>query len=124
LTTKLVWSSFSAHGISRALLLLCCAAAITAGVVASVHAEDPSPRKLITRVTPRYPEYLREHEIGGVVRLTVVVTPGGNVKSVTPIGGNPILITAAIDAVKQWKYAPSDRVDSLEVKVDFIPSQH
>ena len=112
-----------ARNIFRAFFLLCCAVAIAAGVVASVRAEDPSPRKLVTRVTPKYPEYLKTHEIGGVVRLTVVVTPGGAVKNVTPVGGNPILIDSAIDAVKQWKYAPSDNTDTFEVKVDFVPPQ-
>jgi len=74
-------------------------------------------------VTPKYPEYLKNHEIGGVVRLTVVVTANGNVKSVSPVGGNPILVDAAMDAVKQWKYAPSEASDTFEVKLDFVPRQ-
>jgi membrane protein involved in colicin uptake len=57
------------------------------------------------------------------VRLMVVVTPNGTVKSVSPVGGNPILVDAATDAVKQWKYAPSDSSDTFEVKLDFIPRQ-
>jgi TonB family protein len=78
-------------------------------------------RKLVTHVAPKYPEYLKEHEIGGVVRMTVVVTPNGNVKTVIPIGGNPILLDAAMDAVKQWKYSPAEATDSFEVKLDFVP---
>ena len=80
-------------------------------------------RKLVSHVVPKYPEFLREHEIGGVVRLTVVVTPNGNVKSVAPVGGNPILIDAATEAVKQWKYAPAETTDTFEVKLDFVPRQ-
>lgn len=86
-----------------------------------VSAQEQSGRKLITQVQPKYPEYLRDHEIGGSVRLNVVVTPNGNVKKVTPIGGNPILLDAAMEAVKQWKYAPSENTDSFEVKLEFTP---
>lgn len=50
-----------------------------------------------------------------------MVTPAGNVKAVTPVGGNPILVDAATDAVKQWKYAPADNTDTFEVKLDFVP---
>ncbi len=96
--------------------------AIAAAILAPrVRAEDPGARKLITRVAPKYPEYLRTHEIGGTVRLSVVVTPAGNVKSVTPIGGNPILVDAATEAVKQWKYASGESTETFEVKLDFVP---
>ena len=94
-----------------------------ATVVTSLHAQDVPERKLVTRVPPKYPEDLRRHDIGGTVRLMVIVTPTGNVKTVTPIGGNPILVEAASNAVKQWKYASSENTDTFEVKVDFVPRQ-
>lgn len=88
---------------------------------APLRAQEQSARKLLTRVQPKYPEYLQTHEIGGTVRLNVTVTPSGNVKSIAPIGGNPILVDAAMDAVKQWKYAPSESSDTFEVKLEFNP---
>ena len=106
---------------SRTCFLLCLALAIATGIVASLQAQDATPRQVLHRVEPKYPDYLKAHEIGGAVRLTVVVTPNGNVKSVTPVGGNPILVDAAIDAVKQWKYAPSETTDTFEVKLNFVP---
>lgn len=57
------------------------------------------------------------------MRLTVVVAASGTVKSVSAIGGNPILVDAATDAVKQWKYAPAEASDTFEVKLDFVPRQ-
>ena len=103
-----------------ATLLVCLLAGFAAVSPAPVAAQESS-RKLVTRVAPRYPEYLQTHEIGGTVRLNVTVTPNGNVKSVTPLGGNPILVDAAMDAVKQWKYAPSESSDTFEVKLEFTP---
>lgn len=105
----------------RTAVLFCLLTAFGASSSAPVRAQEQASRKLITRVAPKYPEYLQTHEIGGVVRLNVTVTPGGNVKSVTPIGGNPILVDAAIDAVKQWKYASSESSDTFEVKLEFNP---
>jgi len=89
----------------------------------SLHAQAGNERKLLTRVQPKYPEYLRIHEIGGAVKLMVEITPKGTVKSVTPVGGNPILVDAAIEAVKQWKYVPSESTNTQEVKIDFVPRQ-
>lgn len=107
--------------LSAPSLALFCLLLTFATIATGVQAQEQSGRKLITQVQPKYPQYLRDHEIGGSVRLSVVVTPNGNVKKVTPIGGNPILVDVATDAVKQWKYAPSENTDTFEVKVEFNP---
>lgn len=104
----------------RAAVLTFTVAGFMAAATAPVRAQE-SARKLVTRVEAKYPEYLQTHEIGGTVRLSVTVTPSGNVKSVKPVGGNPILVDAAMDAVKRWKYAPSESSDTFEVKLEFVP---
>ena len=43
---------------------------------------------------------LKDKQIGGLVRILVVVTPAGGVKQVEDLGGNPALVTAAEAAVK------------------------
>ncbi|HKW18084.1 MAG TPA: energy transducer TonB [Terriglobales bacterium] len=78
-------------------------------------------RKLITRVSPEYPDALKKNFIGGAVRVEVTVSPAGNVDNAQLLGGNPILGQAAIKAIKQWKYAPAGTWDKLVVKVDFDP---
>jgi len=75
-------------------------------------------------VAPKYPRELRQNEIGGIVRLSVVINPNGSVSKVTPVGGNPVLVDAATQAVKQWKYVAGDHPTTIEVQLDFIPSQH
>jgi TonB family protein len=83
----------------------------------------PGVRKVVYKVAPKYPRELRQNEIGGIVRLSVVINPNGSVSKVTPVGGNPVLLDAATQAVKQWKYAPSDHPTTAEVQLDFIPRQ-
>jgi TonB family protein len=83
--------------------------------------QSTGTRKVISKVAPIYPEDLKKHDIGGTVRLTVVISSRGNVERVSPIGGNPILVDAAVLAVKKWKYEPADTSTSTEVQISFIP---
>jgi TonB family protein len=81
----------------------------------------PNLRKLVYKVSPKYPPELKQNEIGGIVRLAVVINPNGSVAKISPVGGNPVLVDAATVAVKQWKYAASDHQTTTEVQLDFIP---
>ena len=69
------------------------------------HADD-SARKVKTKVSPQYPELARKMTITGAVRLELLVSANGQVKSVKTLGGHPLLIDAAQSAVKQWRYEP------------------
>ena len=83
-------------------------------------AEDRPPRKIRIRVSPVYPAIARKMGLSGVVRVQVVISPNGNVKETKVIGGHPILVTAAVDAVKKWKFDPTsaDTTGILEIKFD------
>jgi len=83
----------------------------------------PTVRKLVYKVSPKYPRELKQNAIGGIVRLSISISPNGSVGKISPIGGNPILVDAATLAVKQWKYVPADHPTTTEVQLDFIPSQ-
>ena len=78
-------------------------------------------RKLVYKESPGYPVTLREAHIGGVVRLEIVISPKGNVDSVTPLGGNPVLVEAASAAVRKWKYSPADGETKTQVEFTFDP---
>ena len=86
-------------------------------------AKNDIERKVITRVEPEYPETLKRLYIGGVVRLQVVVSAGGNVESVQLIGGNPILGQSALKAIKTWKFAPGGAKSTFVVPLTFDPHQ-
>ena len=72
---------------------------------------------------PKYPRELKQNAIGGIVRLSISISPNGSVGKISPIGGNPILVDAATLAVKQWKYVPADHPTTTEVQLDFIPNR-
>ena len=79
-------------------------------------------RKVKTKVDPEYPELARRLNLKGIVRVQVTVAPGGAVKEVKELGGNPVLLDALIRAVRKWKYEPADKESVLEVKFDFTGS--
>jgi TonB family protein len=64
------------------------------------------PRKL-KDVRPVYPDIARQARVQGVVILECVIGPDGTVMEVKVLRGIPLLDQAAIDAVRQWVYAPT-----------------
>ena len=111
------------------LLSLALLAAASGGAVASparALAQQEVKREVLTRkpktrVMPTYPDIARRMSITGTVRLAVVVSPNGNVKSSTAVGGHPVLVNAALDAIKQWKFEPAPTDSSGIVEFKFEP---
>lgn len=57
-------------------------------------------------VTPTYPQMARIAHIQGDVLLQATISKTGVIENLHGVSGHPILIQAAMDAVKQWKYKP------------------
>ena len=98
--------------VRRALTSILLAATIglsSHGVVAEnpSSAEAELTRKVKTKVPPAYPDLARRMNIRGTVRVFVTVSPNGNVKGSKVVGGNPILVNSAMDALKKWKFEPA-----------------
>ena len=76
-----------------------------------------SERKVSSRVAPAYPELARRMHIHGLVRVEAIVRPNGSVKSTRVLGGNPVLVVAAQDAVGKWKFepAPSETTEIVQL---------
>jgi TonB family protein len=66
---------------------------------------QPAP-KLETKVLPPYPSEAASQHVHGDVAMDVTLNDDGTVQEVKVIEGNPLLNSAATDAVKQWKYRP------------------
>lgn len=80
-------------------------------------------RKVKSRIQPSYPELARKMNITGTVKVEVVVTPGGTVKDARLIGGHPVLASAALDAVKKWRFEPAAMESTGVVDFKFDPRQ-
>ncbi len=87
------------------LLLLCSFCFGPAGTAQGQQTSTESGRKILRKMPPDYPEIARKMNLGGTVKVVAVVAADGDVKSVEPKGGSPILLKAAEDAVAKWKFA-------------------
>jgi protein TonB len=61
---------------------------------------------LIRKTQPTYPPLARSARIQGIVVLQAIISKQGTIENVTVLTGHPMLIPAAIDAVRQWRYRP------------------
>jgi TonB family protein len=77
-------------------------------------------RKAKVKVAPTYPDVARRLSIAGVVKIAVVVAPNGSLKSTKVVGGHPLLASAALDALKKWKFesAPEESTGIVEFKFE------
>jgi protein TonB len=95
---------------------------VLGGVMGGMGAAPPPPKvtpsrirqggnvtaaKLKTRITPQYPPLARQTRISGTVRLHAIIGKDGTVQQLTLESGHPLLVQAALDAVRQWKYDPT-----------------
>jgi protein TonB len=61
---------------------------------------------LIHKVQPPYPTLAKSARIQGDVVLKAVIDREGNIQDLQLVSGHPMLVPAAIEAVKQWHYRP------------------
>jgi TonB family protein len=75
---------------------------------------------LLRKVQPLYPPMMQSARITGVVVLDAIIHADGTIGEVTVLqSSNPAFTRSAIDAVKQWKYAPLGFEAILTVSVNF-----
>jgi protein TonB len=63
--------------------------------------------RLIHKVIPQYPALARQARVSGVVELVGIVGVDGVIRQLRVISGHPLLVQAAVEAVRQWRYQPT-----------------
>lgn len=62
---------------------------------------------LVNKVTPVYPPLAKQARVQGLVRFTAYIGKDGHIENLEVVTGDPLLVAAAQDAVKQWVYRPT-----------------
>ncbi len=108
----------------KKLMLTACALAVfsAVGLSAQNGTTDESKRKVKTKVAPAYPELAKRMSVGGKVKIEVVITADGHVRSTKVVGGHPLLVQACQDAVKEWKFVPGPEETTQIVEFSFTSS--
>jgi periplasmic protein TonB len=60
----------------------------------------------ISKSSPDYPPMAKQMHVSGPVTVEAEVTQEGEVAKVQPVSGNALLSSAAVSAVKKWKFKP------------------
>lgn len=61
---------------------------------------------LIYKVEPQYPSMARRLHIEGSVVIEAWISREGLIERAEVESGHPLLVHAALDAVRQWRYRP------------------
>ena len=61
---------------------------------------------LIHRIEPTYPTLARAARVQGDVVLSAIIDTNGQIQNLQLVSGHPMLVPAAIAAVRQWRYKP------------------
>src|ERR1700720_4391441 len=72
---------------------------------------------IITQTRPLYPPLARQARIQGNVVLHAIIDKDGRVGELQVISGHPLLVQSALDAVKNWRYQPT-QLNGEAVEVD------
>ncbi len=84
--------------------------------------------KLVRQPRPMYPPLAKQARIQGVVKLSAIISKDGTIQHLEVISGHPLLVPAALEAVKQWVYQPTllngEPVEVItQIDVNFTLSQ-
>ncbi len=82
---------------------------------------SPDARRVVRKTLPQYPEIAKRMNLVGTVKVLATVSPDGSVKSVQPMGGSPVLIQSASDAVSKWKFSPGSAETKELIELHFDP---
>jgi len=82
---------------------------------------------VIHKVQPLYPPLARQARIQGAVELRAIIGKTGMIENLNVLGGHAMLVKAAVDAVRQWRYRPhmlnGEPVEvETEITVNFVLS--
>ncbi len=93
------------------------AVGLMAGALAAQNSGNE--RKVKSKTAPAYPELARRMGVSGKVKIEVVITPDGHVRSTRVIGGHPLLVQVCQASLREWKYFPAPEESTQIVECDF-----
>jgi hypothetical protein len=95
-----------------------------ASVACAQRVRSSGERKIVSRASVVYPKIALQMRLQGTVKITATVAPNGKVVKTELIGGSPVFVPYALDAVAlmKWESAGTETKEVLEI--DFIPSNH
>jgi TonB family protein len=112
------WSTQLKIGSYRRQMMRLSVAVLAISLV-SIGVWGQESRRAIYSPQPEYPEMAKKMKLTGVVKIEVTIGADGKVKDTRVIGGHPLLVDAAVKALKGWKYAPASADSKAQIEFKF-----
>jgi len=80
---------------------------------------DAAKRKVKSKVVPVYPPLARQLGINGKVKIEVTISADGKVTATKIVGGSPVLVDSAIEALKKWRFEPAPKDTNEVIEFEF-----
>jgi TonB family protein len=74
---------------------------------------------VVTFVAPAYPRVAKDQRKMGKTITRLTVSPEGSVTEVKTLSANEVFETYVLEALKQWRFQPSEKKHILEVTCSF-----
>jgi len=104
---------------TRLAMSVAAVALLASSATAQQSNTDDGKRKVKVKTSPAYPQLARRINVSAKVKIEVIITPDGHVRSSRVIGGHPLLVQSCQDAVKEWKFFPAAEESTQIIEFDF-----
>jgi TonB family protein len=101
------------------LLLLGTSAILAPKALSQESVVDSVKRKVKSKTVPEYPALAKQMNVTGKVKIEATISPDGRVTATKVVGGSPLLVNAASDALKKWRFETAAKETSEIIEFDF-----
>jgi len=109
--------TFAVVGLGLALILG--GSAVLPKKASAQDSSDEAKRKVRTKIVPDYPALAKQMNVTGKVKIEATIAADGHVISTRVVGGSPLLVNAALDALKKWRFEPAAKDTTEVVEFEF-----
>jgi TonB family protein len=110
--------NFRSSAVSLGVILSLALPVVAGQTAQTAHTQEPAAdtavRKVRTKTAPEYPALARQLNVTGKVKLEVTISADGRVTNTRTVGGSPLLVPPATEAVKKWRYEPGPK-ETMEI---------
>jgi TonB family protein len=76
-------------------------------------------RKIRSKVEPAIPELAKQMHLTGNVKIEATIAADGHVLDTRVIGGSPVLVNAALQALMKWRFEPAPTITTAVIEFRF-----
>jgi TonB family protein len=80
---------------------------------------ETNKRKVKSKVVPEYPALAKQMNVTGKVKIEATISADGRVIGTRVVGGSPLLVNAALDALKKWRFEAGPKETTEAIEFDF-----